>query len=67
MCIVHQKQYTIAMADYGKFLQVCHSPKVIRTCQIALFGSTSPSYLVLQSLDMVNRYLADGYQEYSSP
>lgn len=30
---------------------------------LALFGSTSPSYLVLQSLDMVNRYLADGYQE----
>ncbi len=27
-----------------------------------LFGSTSPSYLILQSLDMANRYLADGYQ-----
>lgn len=30
---------------------------------LALFGSTSPSYLILQSLDMVNRYLADGYKE----
>ncbi len=30
---------------------------------LALFGSTSPSYLILQSLDAVNRYLADGYAE----
>lgn len=27
------------------------------------FGSTSPSYLTLQSLDRANAYLADGYQE----
>lgn len=26
-----------------------------------LFGSTSPSYLILQSLDRANAYLADGY------
>lgn len=26
-----------------------------------LFGSTSPSYLILQSLDLCNAYLADGY------
>ena len=30
---------------------------------LALFGSTSPSYLTLASLDLVNRYLADGYPE----
>ena len=30
---------------------------------LALFGSTSPSYLILQSLDAVNGYLADGYTE----
>ena len=30
---------------------------------LALFGSTSPSYLILQSLDAVNGYLADGYRE----
>lgn len=30
---------------------------------MALFGSTSPSYLILQSLDLCNRYLADGYTE----
>ena len=30
---------------------------------LALFGSTSPSYLILQSLDKANRYLSDGYKE----
>jgi len=30
---------------------------------LGLFGSTSPSYLILQSLDAVNAYLADGYPE----
>ncbi len=30
---------------------------------LALFGSTSPSYLILQSLDMANKYVADGYKE----
>jgi len=30
---------------------------------LALFGSTSPSYLILQSLDRVNAYLADGCRE----
>lgn len=28
---------------------------------LSLFGSTSPSYLILQSLDAVNGYIADGY------
>lgn len=30
---------------------------------LALFGSTSPSYLILQSLDRANAYIADGYRE----
>lgn len=30
---------------------------------MCLFGSTSPSYLILQSLDLCNRYLADGYED----
>lgn len=30
---------------------------------LALFGSTSPSYLILQSLDAANKYLAEGYGE----
>ena len=30
---------------------------------LALFGSTSPSYLILQSLDLCNRYLSENYPE----
>jgi arginine/lysine/ornithine decarboxylase len=30
---------------------------------LALFGSTSPSYLILQSLDRTNAYIADGYKD----
>lgn len=30
---------------------------------LSLFASTSPSYLILQSLDMANRLLSDGYSE----
>lgn len=30
---------------------------------LALFGSTSPSYLILESLDSANKYIADGYAE----
>ncbi|MBR6603692.1 MAG: aminotransferase class V-fold PLP-dependent enzyme [Clostridia bacterium] len=29
----------------------------------AAFGSSSPSYLILQSLDYANKYIADGYAE----
>lgn len=30
---------------------------------LALYGSTSPSYLILQSLDMANKVMADGFEE----
>lgn len=30
---------------------------------MGLFGSTSPSYLIMASLDLCNQYLADGYRE----
>ncbi len=30
---------------------------------LSLFSSTSPSYLILQSLDLCNKYLAEGYSE----
>ena len=30
---------------------------------LSLFGSTSPSYLILASLDRANKYLSDGYRE----
>lgn len=30
---------------------------------LALFGSTSPSYIILQSLDAANKYIAGGYRQ----
>lgn len=30
---------------------------------LSLFASTSPSYLILQSLDSANKYMAEGYKE----
>ncbi len=30
---------------------------------LSLFASTSPSYLILQSLDAANKYIADGYRD----
>ena len=30
---------------------------------MSLFASTSPSYIIMQSLDMANKYIADGYLE----
>lgn len=30
---------------------------------LVLYGSTSPSYLILQSLDRANKYIADGYAQ----
>ena len=30
---------------------------------MSVFGTSSPSYLVLQSLDLCNRYLAEGYKK----
>ena len=30
---------------------------------LSMFGSTSPSYLILQSLDAVNKYISEGYAE----
>jgi arginine/lysine/ornithine decarboxylase len=30
---------------------------------LSLFGSTSPSYLILESLDLANKYIAEGYAE----
>ena len=31
--------------------------------KLSLFASTSPSYLILASLDLCNKYLSDGYRE----
>ena len=31
---------------------------------MSVFASTSPSYLILQSLDAVNKYISDGYKDH---
>lgn len=37
-------------------------PRILRNT-LSIFASTSPSYLILQSLDLCNKYLSDGYSD----
>jgi len=58
---------TLPVITGGAYLHISKNAD-IRFCKLAknalsLFGSTSPSYLILQSLDYANYYLADGYKE----
>jgi arginine/lysine/ornithine decarboxylase len=55
---------TLPVLTGGAYLHVA-DPALAANAKnaLALFGSTSPSYLILQSLDAANRYLADGYAE----
>lgn len=56
---------TLPVLTGGAYLHISHSaPKLF--CEraesaLSLFASTSPSYLILASLDRVNLYLADNY------
>lgn len=58
---------TLPVLTGGAYLHISkNAPKEL--CDWAkgaleLFGSTSPSYLILQSLDLCNKYLAEGYRE----
>lgn len=58
---------TLPVLTGGAYLHIAASaPKRIfegAENAMSLFASTSPSYLILQSLDMVNKYLSDGYAE----
>lgn len=58
---------TLPVLTGGAYLHISHNaPQEWREnakAAMALFGSTSPSYLVLQSLDRTNRYIYDGYAE----
>lgn len=56
---------TLPVLTGGAYLHISpNAPKSFseyaRTA-LSLFGSTSPSYLILQSLDLCNRYLSDSY------
>lgn len=56
---------TLPVLTGGAYLHL--SPSVFGTVgewvkrALAMFGSTSPSYLILQSLDRANRYISEGY------
>lgn len=58
---------TLPVLTGGAYLHISKdAPALLRDHAenaLALFASTSPSYLILQSLDAANRYLADGYCE----
>lgn len=58
---------TLPVLTGGAYLHLAkHLPQAFRDQAkgaMALFGSTSPSYLTLASLDCCNAYLADGYRE----
>lgn len=57
---------TLPVLTGGAYLHLSqNAPVAMREnakAAMALFGSTSPSYLILASLDRCNRYLSDGYQ-----
>ena len=58
---------TLPVLTGGAYLHIAKgAPRVFREQAknaLMLFGSTSPSYLILQSLDAANAYLADGYAQ----
>jgi len=57
---------TLPVFTGGAYLHISQTaPELLRTHAqnaLSLFASTSPSYLILQSLDAANAYLSDGYQ-----
>lgn len=58
---------TLPVLTGGAYLHISQKANEIFARQaknaLSLFGSTSPSYLILQSLDRANKYIADGYRE----
>ena len=58
---------TLPVLTGGAYLHISkNAPKVFSEqakYSMGLFGSTSPSYLIMSSLDLCNAYLAEGYKE----
>ena len=58
---------TLPVLTGGAYLHISEDAPSVCTNMakqaLSLFGSTSPSYLILRSLDMANAYLSDGYAE----
>ncbi len=58
---------TLPVLTGGAYLHISkHAPQILKDSALkamSLFASTSPSYLILQSLDAANRFIADGFCE----
>lgn len=57
---------TLPTLTGGAYLHISKKFGCLTECareHLALFASTSPSYLILSSLDLTNKYLSDGYKE----
>ena len=57
---------TLPVLTGGAYLHISKSFKATKNevrSALSLFASTSPSYLILQSLDLCNAYLDDGYKQ----
>lgn len=58
---------TLPVLTGGAYLHISHNAPQFFSQQaetaMSVFASTSPSYLILQSLDMANKYIASGFPE----
>lgn len=58
---------TLPSLTGGAYLHISDSAPLIFAERaknaLAMFGSTSPSYIIMQSLDLVNKYISDGYAD----
>ena len=57
---------TLPVLTGGAYLHLSSKAAEVAPCvenMMALMGSTSPSYLILQSLDICNKYIAEGYAQ----
>ncbi len=58
---------TLPVLTGGAYLHISeNAPEMVNEYAekaMSLFASTSPSYIIMQSLDMANKYIADGYPE----
>ena len=58
---------TLPVLTGGAYLHISkNAPELFKSnakSALSLFGSTSPSYLILASLDLANKYIEDGYPE----
>ena len=58
---------TLPVLTGGAYLHISKNTKSVfkgnAKAALEMFGSTSPSYLIMSSLDMCNKYLSEGYTE----